>query len=358
MRRSDRRFLVVDGRSPGEMLNGVLSGRIPPPLRSSGEGWSEGEAPYSTMLTPKGKMVTDLRLLPFQGGVFLMDLPRAGMEGALRHLRKYLNPRFAQAADRSDELGMISVVGPDGPGLVSGALGYDVRAPGEGELLLYQGKPGPDLRLLGNSEVRPVAMDLLLPMESLAEVWERLEEAGVRPMDTPSWDVLRIERGTPLFGVDMTEETLPVEAGIHLRAIDYQKGCYIGQEVIVRIRDRGKVNKSLRWILLGDTPVPSGGADLYLPEDLPPPDSILEDDPPAGEPVMGGSQDPERGGRKAGWVTSACRSPRFGETVALGFIKRAVPMGSEVRLGEPLGPRGRVEALDWDGKRESSLPGA
>jgi folate-binding Fe-S cluster repair protein YgfZ len=102
LRRKDRRFVSVQGRAPGQMLNGILSGRMPPEMRASEGGWSEGEAPYSTVLTPKGKMVTDLRLLPFEGGGFLLDLPLAGLGGALQHFEKFLNPHFAQLADRSD----------------------------------------------------------------------------------------------------------------------------------------------------------------------------------------------------------------------------------------------------------------
>jgi len=169
-------------------------------------------------------------------------------------------------------------------------------------------------------------------------------------MDTTSWEVLRIERGTPLFGVDMTAETLPVEAGIHERAIDYQKGCYIGQEVIVRIRDRGKVNKSLRRILFGELEVPTGGTDLYLPGDRPlPATGAGVDRHPEGDGLPGGSAS-RVSGKKAGWITSACRSPRFGQTIALGFVRQEVGGDDEVRLGRPEGPPGRVQALTPDGQ--------
>jgi folate-binding protein YgfZ len=346
-RRRDRRFLSVQGRAPGKMLNGILSGRLPSEMRASEVGWSEGEAPYSTILTPKGKMVTDLRLLPFEGG-FLLDLPLAGLEGALHHLEKYLNPHFAQLADRSQELEMLTVLGPEGPGLVSRGVGLDLPTPGEGEVFLHAESSGWGLRLLGNSEVHAPAVDLLLPTEAVEGTWEQLVDSGVLPMDTTSWEVLRIERGTPLFGVDMTEETLPVEAGIHGRAIDYQKGCYIGQEVIVRIRDRGKVNKSLRRILLGEVEVPPSGTDLYLPGDRPVPATGAAVDPHSEWNDLPGGPDSRVSGEKAGWVTSACRSPRFGQTIALGFIRREVEGDGEVRLGGPQGPPGRVEVLGPD----------
>jgi folate-binding protein YgfZ len=349
MWRQDRDLLTLGGRSPGEMLRGILSGRIPAPPTASGEGWSEGEAAYSTILTPKGKMVSDLRLLTQPTGRFLMDLPKAGLQGALRHFGKYLNPRFAEIADCSDELGLLTVMGPEAPGMVSTALGYPVPVPGEGRVLVYSPEGGPELTLLGNWEIRPPSMDLLLPLGVLSEIWSRLRELGVHPMDDASWEILRIERGTPLFGVDMSEDMLPIEAGIHERAIDHGKGCYIGQEVVVRIRDRGRINKSLRRVFLGDAPVPSPGTDLFIPEDTPSPTvdvqpgSSSRQGHPEGAGTLGGKE------KKAGWTTSACKSPRFGQTVALGLVRREVEEGGAVRLGGPRGVLGRVGALDWDG---------
>ena len=346
LRRRDRQFLAVEGRGPGDMLKGILTGRIPPPLKAPMDGWSVGEAAYSAILTPKGKMVTDLRLFPSKGSGFLLDLPLAGMNGALAHFKKYLNPRFAQLRDRSHEVGMLTVVGPRGLEKLSEVLGFAVAPPPLGEIHFRSPGLGPDLWLLRNEEVRPPALDLILTLDILEEVRGFLEEAGARPLDPGTWDTLRIEAGTPLFGVDMTEDTIPVEAGIQDRAIDHEKGCYTGQEVIVRIRDRGQVNKRLRWIFLGDVEVPPKGAELFEAE-------ILLVGGPGGpaDPVDDGSfggesaSRPPHAGNRVGWITSACRSPRFGQTVAMGFVKRRVGVGGEVRLGGPQGPSGRVEAI-------------
>ena len=73
----------------------------------------------------------------------------------------------------------------------------------------------------------------------MAECWLRLEQAGAAPVGSGVWETLRIEAGLPAFGADMDGATIPVEAGLADRAIDHDKGCYTGQEVIVRIRDRG-----------------------------------------------------------------------------------------------------------------------
>ena len=101
----------------------------------------------------------------------------------------------------------------------------------------------------------------------------------------------------------MDEDTIPVEAGIHERAIDYAKGCYTGQEVIVRIRDRGHVNRTLRQLMLGDVPTPKPGTELFA----------------------------EGSDKPVGRVTSAVQSPKFGQTVALGYVKRGAEGTVRVR---------------------------
>ncbi|MGW8264886.1 MAG: CAF17-like 4Fe-4S cluster assembly/insertion protein YgfZ [Longimicrobiales bacterium] len=346
LRRRERRFVAIEGKAPGDMLRGILSGRIPAPLGEPTEGWRRGEAAYSAILTPKGRMVTDLRILPGQGGGFLLDLPGAGLAGGQAHFKKYMNPRFGRLEDRSGDLGMLTVLGPEGPQAVSTVLGFDAENPGVDKIRSRAGWAGLDLTLLGNGDVQPPAMDLLLPLAVLEEVRGRLEELGVRPIDSGTWDTLRIEAGTPVFGVDMTEDTILLEAGIEDRAIDHNKGCYTGQEVIVRIRDRGQVSKRLRWIFLGKSRVPERGTDLFATEDAPglsPPGPVGADSERASE---GGPKASEWGsGRRVGWITSACRSPRFDQTIALGFIKRRVGVGGEVRLGGPQGPPGKIRAL-------------
>ena len=321
LRRRERRFLFLDGKDPRAMLSGILSGHIPGAIEDSEDGWGHGEAPYSAVLTPKGKMVTDLRILPGREEDFFLDLPEIGLEPVLAHFKKYLNPRFARLTDKTEAFGMLTVTGPKGPEYVSSVLGFPVENPGPYRVRYRSGGSGHELWVLGNGEVHPPTFDLILPVAVLEQVRGQMEEGGIRSMDQASWDVLRIEAGTPLFGVDMTDETIPVEAGIHQKAIDYEKGCYTGQEVIIRLRDRGRVNKRLCRLLLGDSRVPERGTEFFL-------------------------RSSEAEGKVAGWVTSGCRSPRFGQTIALGYVKRGVEMGSEVALDGPDGPHGQVGSLE------------
>jgi folate-binding protein YgfZ len=101
----------------------------------------------------------------------------------------------------------------------------------------------------------------------------------------------------PVFGTDMVDRTIPPEAGILERAIDQTKGCYTGQEIIVRIRDRGHVNRYLRRLELGDVPAPAKGTELL---------------------AVDGS------GKVVGEITSAAQSPKFGGVLALAYVRRGV----------------------------------
>jgi tRNA-modifying protein YgfZ len=116
-----------------------------------------------------------------------------------------------------------------------------------------------------------------------------------RFIDSAAADVMRIEQGLPRWGRDLTDEIIPIEANLEERAIDYQKGCYIGQEVISRIKMSGQTNKRLCGLIsLNNTP-------------LQPAMKLLA---------------PSASGKEAGWITSATRSQQLGKEIALGYVKR------------------------------------
>jgi folate-binding protein YgfZ len=139
--------------------------------------------------------------------------------------------------------------------------------------------------------------DLYLPVERMPDGWRRLAELTQRlgggPAGWAALEVARIEAGIPRFGQDMDASIMPPEAGLAARAISYNKGCYIGQEIIARIRTYGQVAKSLkRLAITADGPAAAVGAKL------------------------------RREGKEVGWVTSACRSPKAGGVVGLGYVRR------------------------------------
>lgn len=310
--RSHRARLTVSGRAPGQMLNGVLTGRMPSEPVDVGDSVREGLATYHAVLTPKGKLITDLvALLPGaedETGL-LLDVPVAGRDGLLTHFGKFLPPRFAKTEDVSDATASISVVGPKAADALSKlALGLRVDADwlqgSEEGAWRAVGSTKAPLLVVRTMEVWPEAWTVYGPAASVSALWKALVKDGGRPAGLGVWSTLRVEAGRPVFGLDMDDGTLPPEAGIVERAIDQTKGCYTGQEIIVRIRDRGHVNKALRRLELGDVPAPARGTELLAPD---------------------GS------GKVVGEIRSAVQSPRFGGTIALAYIRRGV---AQVRLND------------------------
>ncbi|HSP20348.1 MAG TPA: glycine cleavage T C-terminal barrel domain-containing protein, partial [Myxococcaceae bacterium] len=147
--------------------------------------------------------------------------------------------------------------------------------------------------------------------------FDGLLQAGATPVGFAALEVLRVERGTPRFGADMDERTIPLEAGLQ-RALHYQKGCYIGQEVIARATFRGHVNRTLVGLRFGAASGPAPRAELFTGE------------------------------RRVGWVTSVVQSPRLGP-IGLGYAHRDVAQpGTELTLAAG-GGTARIESLPFPG---------
>ena len=136
--------------------------------------------------------------------------------------------------------------------------------------------------------------DVYVERDQAGWLRDRLAAAGVPELDEESADALRVEAGVPLFHRDMDEETIPLEAGIESRAISMTKGCYVGQEVIVRVlhRGHGRVARKLVGLKIDGEAVPAAGA-----------------------AVMSGD-------RAAGEITSGVRSPAAGGPIALAYVQR------------------------------------
>jgi folate-binding protein YgfZ len=145
---------------------------------------------------------------------------------------------------------------------------------------------------------------------------ERLAAAGLPELGSAALEARRIEAGTPVFGVDMTTDTIPLEAGIESRAVSMTKGCYVGQEIVVRILHRAHGRVARRLVGLA-----------------------------AAEPIARGSS-VYADGREVGTVTSAAWSPALGSSVALATVHRdQSEPGTLVAVGGPAGPSATVREL-------------
>lgn len=311
--RTDLRYWRFTGRDPAKMLEGVVSGRMPTrpePFGAGAAGVFAGEATLHTVLTPKGRMVSDLRLAREAGDegepdVLWAIVPAAGADGLRAHLKRYLPPRFAKL-EEPDDVAILGVCGAEADAAVvravealHGAAADDLAVLPAGGTLSVPTPDGDVLRLIRGAETVLPAYQVIGAPSAVARVAEALEARGAVHGTAAEWNVVRVEEGTPAYGVDMDEGTIPTEAGLEVVAIDHAKGCYTGQEVIVRIRDRGHVNRKLLQVRLGEAEPPVSGTELFV----------------------------EGREKPAGEVRSAVRSPRFGETIALAYVRREVWTG-------------------------------
>ena len=235
---------------------------------------TSGEVRPAAALTPKGKLLYVARLLALEDRLLLL-LPSASRRPVLDHLKKYAAFQKVTLEDRSEELIRFAIYGappPEWPEHPSW-----LRLPGEGELAAEQ---------------------LVAASEREAFVGA-LEAIGSRPIDQESAERLRVEAGRPRFGQDFDGNHLPDEVGLE-GAISTTKGCYVGQEIVARLRTYGRVNRRLVGFRFPQGLVAAGSL-LRRPEDE------------------------EAGKIEWGRVTSAVDSDQFGP-IGLGFAFRDVPL--------------------------------
>jgi folate-binding protein YgfZ len=251
------------------------------------EGLVPGRGCYAAWLTPQGRMITDLLLLRDETGVWA-EVPE-GMAPALQaRFDQLIFSEDVRVSEVTADWTATLVVGAEAVAAVAKATGADPAA--VEALPVYGHLASGDARVIRTDETA-------LPT---FQVWSQKAVGELLPAVIPPGDsdALRVEAGRPKFGVDMTTDTIPLEAGLLDRAISQTKGCYVGQEVIVRILHRGggKVVKHLMTLEFGDA---------------------VNEVPAAGTPLMVGDD-----GKEVGAVTSAAHSPTTGRVIALGYVHR------------------------------------
>jgi len=284
---SAREVVRISGPDRQSFLQGMVTQDV--------EGPPVGSVADAALLTPKGAMVADARVVKRPDDFLLLTEPGYGPV-VLGALERYLISEDAELSDVTSSFGQLSVVGPEAEALVARVLGLGPPAGGALRPFDAGGATG---WALPQGLLLP-GVDLLVPSGALGTVLDRLLQAGATPVGLGALEVLRVERGTPRFGADMDEKTIPLEANLQ-RAIHYQKGCYIGQEVIARATFRGHVNRHLVGLRFAG-PAPAPRAELFT------------------------------GDRRVGWVTSVVESPRLG-TIGLGYTHRDFDQpGTELAL--------------------------
>jgi len=274
--RDELGFVRVAGRDAERLLQNVVTSDI--------AALAVGEGQYGLALTPKGRPLADAWIMRVAADAFVAACEAVAQADLDATLRRY---RLASRADIATVTGELTV------------LERPMAIPAEG----WHAGPLGSL-LLAESQVARTA-------------WDAAIAGGAVPIGAETRETLRIERGLPRFGIDFDGTNLPAEAGVVERAISFTKGCYIGQEPIVRLAHRGHANRELRRLQLTASP--------ELPATL------------------------HEGEREVGRVTSSAGLPEGG-AAALGYVRRAVADGAQLVVRDARGERvaardaGRVAA--------------
>jgi len=257
---SPRAKLRITGTDRFRFLNGQLTND----LRKA----TETKAMEACVLNGKGKIDGHI-FVSAHDESFLMDAELNLGEKLRARLERYIIADDVQIEDVTDQFSLFHVLPKQAPTAEYGRI-VSVRRFAESGWDVWSDSADHDV------------------------VWQRLGSAFA-VLDSGAAEVMRIEQGLPRSGFELTEEIIPIEANLEERTIDYQKGCYIGQEVISRIKMSGQTNKRLCGMISLDRIPLQSGMKLAAPS---------------------------KDGKEVGWITSATHSKRFGKEIALGYVKR------------------------------------
>ena len=285
--RSERGKLALTGTDAKSFLQGQVSNDV--------ESLRAGTGCYAAFLTPKGKMLGDLRILD-AGQELLLDTERVALQALFNMIRRFSIGYDVQLHKRTLERGLLSLIGPDAVAV----LGAPSLSDAPEHLHLEVEVDGVAARAIRTD----VGVDLLCDASDTERLSAALQDAGVLPVDEAVVEALRVEHGRPRYGIDLDESVIPQEAGLNERAVSFTKGCYVGQETVARLYYRGKPNRHLR------------GLRLFGPA-------------ATGDPVRFAD-------REVGRLGSVVESPRLG-WIALALVRREAPPGSDVAVGDGLG---------------------
>lgn len=249
-----------------------------------------GQGTQTVLTTPIGRIIDLLSVYVLEDALLLVTSPGQG-PAVLRHLRKniFFNDKL-KVEDASVDLGQLMLYGPRAAEMLAG-LGLPAELPAFGIAPAEQA--GAQLWVARALPIGGVGFGVFAPPETLAGLAEALRTAGAADLSQETYDVLRVEHGQAAFGHELSAEYIPLETGLW-DAISFNKGCYVGQEIIARMESRGRLAKQLRGLRFHAGPP----AEPALPLKF-----AVED-------------------KEAGDLTSLVESPRYG-LIGLGYVRTA-----------------------------------
>lgn len=227
LERTERAWLAVDGEEAAEFLHSQVTNEV--------ESLEPGAGRYALLLDRKGHLQAEMRVLRVAPEELLVETGVETRDRLLKHLGMYKIGRKVEvaAADRVT----LSLIGP-------GAIEVVGLAPGDEHDFTAARIAGADCLAVATD----LGLDVVCAAADRDAVREELERNRAIPVSLEAAEILRVETGRPRFGHEMTEASMPAEAGIVERAVSFTKGCYIGQEPVARLHYKGRPNRHLRGL--------------------------------------------------------------------------------------------------------------
>jgi folate-binding protein YgfZ len=221
---------------------------------------------------------------------FLIDTEAATHQSVLKTIERFTLAGDFRVKDVTSDMALLSVQGRKATDIVNSVLGESAAGLSQGAATQIKWQ-GSDVTVIRGTNTIADGLDLIVSADQAGSLWDVLHSRGARPVGYDALEILRIEAGSPRYGVDMDETNVVTEAALDA-AVSYTKGCYVGQEIIARIKYRGHVAKKLSGVLFNQPVNVERGTTIKSIDD-----------------------------KEIGRTTSITLSPYLGRTIALGYLK-------------------------------------
>src|SRR5258705_3044010 len=299
---SNRGRLLVSGTEAVTLLNGLITNDMKTLAVNS---WMPAAFP-----NVQGRLIASVRVVRLKdegtdknvAPAFLIDTEAATHDRVLKTIERFTLAGDFRVTDVTNQTAMLSVKGRKATDVVRKTLGDNAAdlLPNQSIQAAWpqsdQTGSGPEDAISNVIVMRELrahedGFDLVVNADQAGGLWDALQNAGAKPVGYAALEIFRIEAGVPRYGIDMDETNVVTETALD-DAVSYTKGCYVGQEIIARIKYRGHVAKKLTGVIFEQLVKVAVGATIHSAD-----------------------------GKEAGRVTSVANSPRLGRTIALAYLK-------------------------------------
>lgn len=287
---SSRGRIRVQGTEAVMFLNGLITNDM---KTLAEDHWMPAAFP-----NVQGRLIASVRVLRLPDEqtdknvdpTFMIDTEAATHQRVMKTIERFTLAGDFRVTDITSDTAMISIQGSQAGDVVRQVLG-DAAASGHEKQSGVITLNGNELIVIRSDQFGERGFDFIVKQEHAADLWNSLQQAGAQPVGFDAIETLRIEAGVPRFGVDMDDTNIVTETGLD-EAVSFTKGCYIGQEIIARIKYRGHVAKKLSGLRFeGNVRVEAGA-------------TVKTND-----------------GKEIGRITSSAYSPQLEATIALAYLK-------------------------------------